>query len=186
MPEVRLFIATTIDGFIARENGSLDWLNDIANTESETSNSGNHDGGYSEFLADIDVVIMGRKTYDEILGFGVEWPYSNFKTYIVTTDLKYTIKTDNTFIINNLDKKIIKDIKLVSEKNIWLVGGGQLITQFINFDLIDEMTLNVISIIIGKGIRLFPDDPEETRFELVKTKSYGLRMVNLTYRRGNN
>lgn len=189
MSEIKLFIATSLDGFIAREDGSLDWLpgsdpnQDKQTKEKEVPESNGNDGGYGKFIADIDLIIIGRKTYKMILGFGVKWPYENCKTYIVTSDPEYQTKTDNTFILNTIDKQSIDRLKSESEKNIWLMGGGQLITQFLNLDSIDEMTLNMISTILGKGIRLFPDTPKETKFKLVNTESFSSGMVNLTYRK---
>ena len=176
MPKIKLFIATTIDGFIARENGSLDWLNEIPNPDKL-------DYGYGDFLAEIDVLIMGRKTYEEILGFGVEWPYYNCKSFIVTSNINYQTNTDNTVIINTLDKQLIDIIRSASEKNIWIVGGGQIITEFINNNLIDEMTLSLIPTILGKGIQLFPNSPKETKFDLVNTESFDTGVVNLTFKR---
>ncbi|RLC54787.1 MAG: dihydrofolate reductase [Candidatus Cloacimonadota bacterium] len=176
MSEIKLFIATTIDGFIARENGSLDWLNEIPNPE-------NLDYGYGDFLAGIDVLIMGRKTYEEILGFGIEWPYDNCTSFVVTSETNYQTKTANTVIINRIDQQHYDRIKLSSKKNIWIVGGGQLITEFINNNLIDEMTLSLIPTILGKGIRLFPNRPKETKFDLVNTESFDTGVVNLTYKR---
>ena len=176
MPDIKLFTATTIDGFIAGEDGSLDRLNEIPNPEKL-------DCGYGNFLTEIDVLIMGRKTYEEILGFGIEWPYENYKSFIVTSDKNYQTKTNNTFTINRLDEQHINRIRLACKKNIWLVGGGQLITEFINCNLIDEMTLSLIPIILGKGIRLFPNIPKETKFDLVNAESFNTGVVNLTYKK---
>jgi dihydrofolate reductase len=67
--------------------------------------------------------------------------------------------------------------------NIWLVGGGELITRFINLDAIDEMIISVIPIILGQGIRLFPDSPKETKFELTGSETFETGVVNLVYRR---
>ena len=187
MTEIKLFIATTLDGFIAREDGSLDWLPgsraDEPQLEDEPKKANNNDGGYSDFVSTIDVVVMGRKTYEEILGFGVEWPYSNFKSYIVTSEKNYETKTDNTFTLIKINQLVIDEIKSESKKNVWIVGGGQIITQFLNHDAIDKMTLNVFPIILGKGIRLFPDNPKETKFKLENTKSFDSGFVNLTYKR---
>ena len=72
MPKIKLYIAATIDGFIAREDGSLDWLNNHPNPDQL-------DYGYADFMSRIDTVIMGRKTYEEVLGFGVEWPYGSLR-----------------------------------------------------------------------------------------------------------
>jgi dihydrofolate reductase len=149
MTKIQLYIATTLDGFIAREDGSLDWL--------EFPNPNDIDHGYNDFIKGIDTVIMGRKTYDEVLGFGVEWPYSNCKSYIVSRDNNYKVKTINTELVHNINNDIIKKLKAKSNKNIWLVGGGSLITQFLNESAIDEMILSIIPTILGKGINLFPN-----------------------------
>lgn len=185
MAEIKLFIATSIDGFIARENGSLDWLpgSDPNASKSEAIDPELGDGGYGKFIADIDTVIMGRKTYEEILGFGVEWPYADYKSYIVTSDKNYQTKTDNTVVLNEINKQSIVNVKSESKKGVWVVGGGQLITHFINHDAVDEMNLSIISTILGKGIRLFPNDPKETKFVLTKSETFGDGMVNLSYRK---
>lgn len=101
MPKIKLFIATTIDEFIARENGSLDWLNERPNPEKL-------DCGYGKFFAEIDVLVMGRKTYEDILGFGIEWPYDNCKSFIVTSDPNYQTKTENTVTINRVNDQHIE------------------------------------------------------------------------------
>ncbi len=176
MSGIKLFIATSIDGFIARENGSIDWLNEMPNPD-------NLDYGYENFIAEIDVLIMGRKTYEEILGFGVPWPYGNCKSFVVSTDANYKTKTENTKAMYEFDKQLINKIKSASKKGVWVVGGGQLISEFIKHSLIDEMTLSLIPIILGKGIRLFPNNPKETKFNLIKSEPFPTGIVNLHYRR---
>lgn len=188
MAELKLFIASSLDGYIAREDGSLDWL-DEASQQLETENKNLEDGaepldgGYGKFIASIDVIIMGRKTYEEVLGFGVEWPYPDQHTYIATSDPDYKPTTVNTSVMNNIDEQAVESLKEESKKNIWVVGGGQLITRFLDLDAIDQMTITIISRILGKGIPLFPNNPKETKFELVSTETYGSGMVNLNYRK---
>ena len=176
MKEIRLFIATSLDGFIAREDGSLDWLVNIPNP-SQT------DHGYNEMIENTDVIVMGRKTYDEILGFGIEWPYGNCKTFVVTRKQDFIPSTSNTFFLNKINDEIIKFLKDQSSKNIWLAGGGSLVTQFLNHGAIDEMTISIVPIVLGKGIRLFADEPSETQFETVKTELFDTGIVNLVYRK---
>lgn len=186
MAEIKLFIATTIDGFIAREDGSLDWLpgSDPNAPEAEGGSELNsNDGGYGEFISTIDIVVLGRKTYEEVLGFGVEWPYENCKSYVVSSDKNYETSTDNTFTLNHIDSDTINELKTESELNIWVVGGGQLITEFLNYDAVDEMTISVFPTILGTGIRLFPNKPKETSFTLVKTEQFDSGFVNLTYKK---
>ena len=174
MKKIKLYIATTLDGFIAREDGSLDWLNELPNPDQT-------DHGYGEFLLEIDTVVMGRKTYEKVLGFGVDWPYGNCRTLIVTTAEHYQVKTPGTETVNRLDRQVIGDMRKKSMKNIWLVGGGQVIAEFLNLGAIDEMILSMVPRILGKGIRLFPGGPKETEFDLVRAESFGSGMVNLTY-----
>ena len=176
MSVIKLYIATTLDGFIARENNSLDWLHELPVPENE-------DYGYSKFLSGIDTVIMGRKTYDEILGFGVDWPYANCKSYILTSEVSYKATTPNTEVLHDLDLEFIEKVKTESKKNTWIVGGGQLISTFLNLDAIDEMILSIVPRILGKGIRLFPNGPKETKFELISSQSFESGLVNLTYRK---
>ncbi|HCT29279.1 MAG TPA: dihydrofolate reductase [Bacteroidales bacterium] len=176
MSKIQLFIAATLDGFIARDNGSLDWL-----LEMENPNQIDH--GYNDFISNVDIIIMGRKTYDVLLGFGIEWPYSHCKTYITTNKVDYEIKTENTFILKEITKQKIEILKSESKMNIWLVGGGNLITQFINIGAIDEITLSVIPIILGKGIKLFANDPLETKLKLIKSEAFETGVVNLVYQK---
>jgi dihydrofolate reductase len=176
MKKIQLYIAVTLDGFIARENGSLDWLLELPNPNKI-------DHGYGDFIKAVDTLIMGRKTYDVVLGFGIDWPYANCKTYVVTGNPDYKVSTENTFLLHELHTGVIDGLKSESQKNIWVVGGGDLISQFLNEDAMDEMVLCMIPIILGKGIPLFPNEPMETKFDLVKAESFETGIVNLTYRR---
>ena len=174
MSKIQLYIAVTLDGFISREDGSLDWLMGLPNP--------NHiDHGYNSFINDVDLVLMGRKTYDEVLGYGVEWPYSNCKTYVFTYDSEYSVKTENTFIIHEVSEKLIEQLRKETKKNIWLADGGNLITQFHNAGAIDELTISIIPVILGRGIKLFQGVIMETEFELIKSESFETGVVNLNY-----
>jgi len=176
MSKIKLYIATTIDGFIAREDGSLDWLFEIPNPDKT-------DYGYNKFYSGIDVVVMGRTTYEDVLGFDVEWPYNESKTFVATSDKNYRVKTKNTEVINRIDNETISRIKAASHKNVWLVGGGKVITAFLNNETIDEMILSVIPVVLGKGIRLFPGETKETRFQLTGTKAFETGVVNLEFQK---
>ncbi|WP_299529103.1 dihydrofolate reductase family protein [Ulvibacterium sp.] len=179
MSKIKLYIATSLDGFIAREDGSLDWLYALPNPNQI-------DHGYADFFESIDTIIMGKGTYEEILGFGVEWPYSNCQTYILTTDKNFKAKTEKTKIIHQVNNPVVEQMKSNADKDIWIVGGGKTITHFIDLELIDEMILCLIPTILGKGIKLFPNNPKETTFELRKSETFETGVVNLTYERKNN
>lgn len=173
--EIKLYIAQSLDGFIARENGALDWLTSLPNPNQL-------DYGYAEFLTGIDTILMGRQTYEEILGFGVDWPYTKEETYVLTRQKNYPTKTIKTHAVE-LTQSSVKEIRAQSEKSIWIVGGGQIITELLNWDEIDEMIICIIPVILGKGIPLFPNQPKEASFDLVKTEAFDTGAVTLTYRR---
>lgn len=176
MPPVKLFIATTLDGFIARPDGSLDWLTEFPNPDQL-------DYGYGDFISTIDTVVMGRKTYEEVLGFGVEWPYADCAAYVLTSRMDYLPQTENTWPLNRLDRKVIEGLRKQSKKGIWVIGGGEVISAFLEEGQIDEMLLSIIPVILGKGIRLFPNEPRETALTLHKVESFSTGVVNLAYRR---
>ena len=169
-----LYIATTLDGKIARKDGSLDWLFALANPNQI-------DHGYADFLKGIGTTIMGKNTYNEILGFGVEWPYTGMDSYIATTHKEFQVKTPETNVISSNITDLINKLKGQSRKDIWLIGGGQLITYFLNNDLLDRMILTMIPTIIGEGISLFPGNPKETKWILSNVEKFETGVVNLTY-----
>lgn len=176
MNNIKLYIATTIDGFIAREDGSLDWLDELPNPNQI-------DYGYTDFYATIDKVVIGRKTYEEVLGFDVDWPYEDSTTYVVTLKDGYQPQTNNTEVIHKIDQEAISRIKSAGQKDVWVIGGGLIITEFLNLSAIDKMILCVIPAILGNGIRLFPNHPKETKFDLVKAEPFDTGAVMLTYKK---
>jgi len=166
MKKIILFIASSLDGYVARENGDIDWL--PRNTAS----------GYDEFYKSIDTVIMGKKTYDQILTFG-DYPYKDKKSYVFTRNNDLS-KDENTEFVHDVDK-LVKDIISNSGTNIWLVGGAEIISAFVNFGFVDEIILSIIPIVLGKGIPLFKNIQKETKLELIKTTDYDA-LVELHYK----
>ncbi|NCC71526.1 dihydrofolate reductase, partial [bacterium] len=141
--KIILYIAISLDGFIATKDGSVKWL--------DKYNESKENMGYDDFIKSIDIVIMGNTTYQQILSFDCDYPYKNKKGYVFSN--KKTKKDENiTFVSGNI-KKIINEL----EGNIWLVGGANLTNQFINYNLIDEFILFTMPILLGKGIRLFEE-----------------------------
>ncbi len=173
---VVLYTAVTIDGYIARKNNSLDWLYGLENPNQI-------DHGYFEFLSGVDTIVMGRKTYEEILGFNIPWPYEAQKTYVVSTQETYKVSTPNTKLLGKLDTETVENLRGESKKNIWIVGGGELVTSLLNLGAVDTMILTLIPILLGEGIPLFPNSPKETQFTLVESTPFETGAVNLTYQR---
>lgn len=174
MKKVKLYIATSLDGFIARQNGSLDWLEGIPNPNKI-------DYGYDDFYDSVDTVVMGRASYEAILGFDVPWPYTNCKSIIVSRSYASQITTPNTHLVKAGLKEYITQLKQEVGKDIWLVGGGNLLTSFLNEGLVDELMVCVAPVIIGEGVPLFPNVPKETKLKLLQTTPYETGMVMLTY-----
>ena len=174
MQKIILFTACSIDGYIARPDGNLDWLTNFPNPD-------NLDHGYNDLLANTSCIIMGRKTYEEIVGFGIEWPYKGIPTYILTANSEFNCKTPDTLILSgNLVEKVHR-IRSEQEKNIWLAGGGQVVKYFLQNGLIDRMIISVIPIILGEGIPLFPGKSKETKFKLIENQLFSTGIINLTF-----
>lgn len=176
MGKTILYIAATLDGKIARKDGSLDWLYALPNPNQI-------DHGYGQFLGTIGTTVMGRNTYMEILGFGVDWPYLGMNSYVVTTDKDFQSTTPDTFILAANLTDFVNDLKKKSEKDIWLIGGGQLIASFLKNELLDSMILTLIPTTIGEGISLFPEIAKETTWTLTNVERFETGVVNLTYDR---
>jgi len=175
MPKSLLFIASTLDGFIARSDGSLDWLNNYPDIDK-------YDYGYLEFIKGVDTLFMGRKTYEEVLSFGVDWPYAGCQTYVVTSAEDYKCSTPDTIPLNDISKENLRTLVQSAKKDSWVVGGGTLISHFLQNGLIDEMTISIVPIILGSGIPLFPNQPKETAFQLITTETFDTGIVNFKYK----
>jgi len=174
MKNIQCYIATSIDGYIARKDNSIDWLDIVPVPEGSGL-------GYTAFYNNVDVVIMGRNTYDEVMGFGVPWPYADSQCFIVTSDINYKVQTPNTQLVHSVDQALIEKLKNVATKNIWLIGGGGLVSQFMKLNALNELLISIIPIVLGDGIRLFPDNPPETQFDLKKIDDFGNGAVMLSY-----
>ncbi len=174
MRQVKLYIAASLDGYIARKDGSLDWLTDLPGSDGS-------DHGYAEFYETIDTVIMGRKTYEEVLGFDVEWPYADAGTYVVSRSTQQKIRTDNTRLLGDDVIDTIRKMKASDGKDIWLVGGGELVSLFLQHGLIDQVILSIAPVILGDGIPLFPGIVNEVRLVLDGVKAFSTGITTLTY-----
>ena len=176
MSKIQLYIATSIDGYIARKDGALDWLDNMPNPAGS-------DFGYTDFYEGVDTVIMGRKTYEEVLGFGVDWPYPDCKSLIATSQKDYEVNTPNTHVINDISQQSIDQIKNESHKNVWLIGGGDLVKHFLELEVLDEMFICVVPTLIGEGIPLFVERSGDRPFELSSSEAFPGGAVMMTYRR---
>ena len=164
MRKIILYIASSLDGFIARKNGEIDWLFSDA------------DYGYKKFYASIDTVLVGNKTYRQSLGFE-EAPFKG-KQVFVFTHKPGKPAPGVQFVTNSVG--LVKKLKNAQGKHIWLCGGSQIISVLLNSGLCDEIILSIHPIILGSGIPLF-DVQKEINLKFVKSKSFPSGLVQLHY-----
>lgn len=168
MPRVVLFIATSLDGFIASSDGTVDWLFHDA------------DYGYTEFMDSVDAVVMGRKTWEQARTFE-DVPFAG-KHIIVFSRSQSNSDESRVRFVQGDPETAIPDIKSNVKKDLWLVGGGNLVQQFIASNLIDELRLFVHPIILGHGISLFTQQSKRTNLMFVGSQSFSSGLVELKYR----
>lgn len=172
MGRIILYIAQSIDGQIARKNGAVDWLDAYGDP---------NDYGMADFMKKIGTIVWGSKTYEQSLGFG-EWMFEpRITSYVMThrTDLK--LVNDNTFLFNGSAEDLVAKIKEECDMDIWLMGGGDVITQFQNAGLIDELRLFIIPEIIGDGIPLWKNIASMSKGELQIAQAFPNSVVELRY-----
>ncbi|KKH49348.1 dihydrofolate reductase family protein [Methanosarcina sp. 1.H.A.2.2] len=172
-PRIKLYIACSLDGFIAQENGSIDWL-----TEYESSPK--TDYGYSEFYASISTVLMGRKTYEQVLSFG-DWPYGEKKTYVFTRQKEPLLRENNVEFVSGDVGEFMRQVQENTDEDIWLVGGSQLIKAFLEEDLVQDLIIFVVPLILGSGIPLFDRIGKEVRLRMIDTERYESGLARLEY-----
>ncbi len=146
MTKIVLYIATSKDGYIADENGSVDWL---PQTVEET---GGQDYGYHEFYDSVDVLAIGRKTYEQILGFG-DWPYPGKLSYIFTRKPMESLNKDVKFVSDDI-QEFIRGLESQNIKKLWMVGGSELIDAFYTQGRIDEFIVTIFPNVLKKGVQL--------------------------------
>lgn len=173
MKKIILYIAISLDGYIAKPNDDLSFLS-VVDKEGE-------DYGYFDFIKSVDTVIEGRKTYDWIMKQVPEYPHADKKSYIITRTPKESIG-NTTFYTENL-KELITELKNQEGKDVFIDGGAQLVNSLLKDNLIDEFIISVIPILVGNGIKLFEDERPEQKLTLINTKSYDTGLVQIHYKK---
>lgn len=167
-----LYIAMSLDGFIARKDGNLDWLNQVQ--------TAGEDYGYNAFIEQIDTIIMGRKTYEKVLTMVDVFPHEDKQCYIWTKELRNP--KGNVVFYNGSLPELVKTLKAKEGKHIFCDGGAEVIHELLNSKLIDEMIISVIPILLGDGIRLFKGELQENILQLNECKSFSSGLVQLHYK----
>lgn len=168
-PKISIYIASSIDGYIARKDGSIDWL--------EYGHVGDEDYGFKKFINNIDALVLGRNTYEVVSGFD-EWPYKGKRVIVLSHTLKKVRKEAELFCgqLSHLASLLYSD----GIKHVW-VDGGITVSKFLEAGLVDDITISVISVVLGSGIPLFSTMDKEHKCRLISTQSYPSGLVQLKY-----
>lgn len=171
-----VFIATSLDGYIADKNGGIGWLNSIPNPDHE-------DMGYTEFFEDIDGLVIGRKTFETVLGFDIDWPYSK-PVFVLSNSLKEIPETlrGKAFLLHGTLTEILDQIHAKGIDHLY-IDGGTTIQNFLIEDLIDELVITTIPVLLGGGSPLFGELSKELDFELIESKIFLNQITQNRYRR---
>lgn len=174
MPKVIYYIASSLDGFISDVDGKLDWLHQY-----ETAGE---DYGYKAFFETLGAVVMGSRTYMDIVGFDKGWVYPGLECVVMTrrTGLPVIEGSGAQFRQGDV-AAVIDDLKQRTKKHIWLVGGGDLAAQFLTAGILDEVQVTFMPVLLGGGAPLFP--PFDGRYPLTMTAHavYPNGVINATY-----
>jgi len=168
-PRCSVFIATSLDGFIARPDGAIDWLSVVERP--------GEDYGFGEFFSSVDTLVMGRKTWEVALGFP-EWPYAG-KRVVVMSRHPQTPRHGETFHSGPPDK-LLSALAADGVRHAY-VDGGATIRAFLAAGLIDELTVSIIPVLLGSGIPLFGDGVSVTGLSLQSSRGFESGLVQVRY-----
>jgi dihydrofolate reductase len=169
MRRVKLFIATSLDGFIARPDGGVDWLYTDG------------DFGMRAFFASVDTALIGRKTHDQMVGWGHP-AHEGMDNYVFSRTRRADDGVPVRYVPNDIES-FVGRLRRQPGKDLWLVGGADLIAGFRERDLIDDVILSVHPVLLGDGIPLFPGRHDQLNLELTRCAQYERGLVQLWYRR---
>jgi dihydrofolate reductase len=173
--KVVLYIAMSLDGYIATKENSIDFLSMVEQQ--------GEDYDYAEFVKTVDTVIIGRKTYDKVLAMGFEYPHVDKDVYIITRTARPAIG-NLKFYTDDL-AQLVNNLKAQSGKNIYCDGGSEVANELMKNNLIDELIVSIIPVLLGDGIKLFNDGRPEKELILVSSKQFESGLVQLHYKVAN-
>lgn len=175
-PKNIVFIAQSLDGYIADKNGNIDWLNSISNPEQK-------DMGYMALIEEIDAIVMGRTTFETVLGFGGEWPYSKH-VFILSSSIKEVPHqlSEKVTLLSGNEKSILDAIHSQGYYKLY-IDGGRTVQNFLKEDLVDELRITTFPILLGGGFSLFGELTQSMNFDHIKTEVFLNQLVQSSYRR---
>ena len=172
--KISVYIATSLDGFIARKNGDINWL--------PAPDNGVEDYGYKEFISSVDLLVMGRHTYEKVLTFG-SWPYPDKKVIVLSSGHPRLPKElgDKVEVLNLSPGNLLKTLTDKGIRHVYL-DGGRTIQLFLKEGLVEEITITSIPVLIGEGLSLFGPLQQDIQFQLVESKQFDNGFVQSKYR----
>lgn len=171
-----VYIATSLDGYVARKDHNLDWLNSI--------DAQGEDMGYEAFVDSVDVIVMGRGTFQTVLGFGIDWPYTKPVVVVSRSMTEADIPADIRDVVrlnNKAPADLMQELGADGVKRIYL-DGGQLVQSFLREGLVDDVILTVAPVLLGDGIRLFGALDADVHLDLLDVQRFKCGMVQSHYK----
>jgi len=171
-----VFIAKSLDGYIAGKNGELDWLHSVPNPN-------HNDLGFTQLMEDVDAIVMGRTTFETVVGFGGEWPYAKH-VFVLSNSLREVpdpLQSKVSLLSGDLSS-ILQRIHAAGYSSLY-IDGGRTIQNFLKEDLIDELRITTIPILLGGGFPLFGELDDSLEFEHMKTEVFLGELVQSHYGR---
>lgn len=171
-----VFIAQSLDGYIADMQGGLEWLNEIPNPD-------NVDMGYYKFMDQIDAIVMGRKTFETVCSFDIDWPY-NKPVFVISNTLNVIPEKNKKEckLVNGSISEILTQIHTEGFNNLY-IDGGITIQNFLKEDRIDEIIITTMPVLLGGGTSLFAEFSRRLEFKHIDTKVFLNEIVQSHYRR---
>jgi dihydrofolate reductase len=169
-PRFRLYVAISLDGFIASADGGVDWLNPYDAYEC----------GFGEFLATVGSIVMGRKSYEQMLGFG-PWPYAGKRTVVMTRRRFAPSPPDTECSDVPVEALADRLAKETTNGDVFVFGGGEVARSFLNARRLDTLELCIVPVLIGDGISLFGQGTRRCGLRLVATQRYANDCVRVDY-----
>ena len=174
--KISVFIAASLDGYIARYNGKLDWL------ETSSNNNKAEDYGYDDYYGSIDCIVMGRNTFEKVVAFPT-WPYHNKRVIVLSRRWKQIPDqfAELAELYSGKVELLTVDLQNQGVRHVY-VDGGITIQSFIQAELLSEITVTTVPIILGKGLPLFANTRGDMKLELIHSRSYDSGFVQAKYR----
>ncbi len=169
--KVTYYVASSLDGYIAKDDGDVAWLEELGIAIEET--------GYETFFAGIDGVIMGRKTYEMIVSFG-QWPYGDKPVWVCSSNSTQAFDGCN-LQVERSTATAIQAARNSGVKHLWCVGGGSLAASILEQDFLTDVYVSIMPILLGSGIPLFAPCSSSHRLALVSQQSHKTGMLQVEY-----